>query len=132
METSKIKMLVIEDNLADARQLGEALKERGEDGFEMTHESSLQGAMRRLTEEKVDLILLDLSLPGTSGLETLEKVRAASSKSPLIVWTGSYDPSLSLTAIKKGALFCFSKDTSSMSGLVKALQACSEFKKLEL
>ena len=132
MKNEKMRMLIIEDNPADVRVFQEALKRQPEDEFEVAHESSLQSALGRLSREKMDLILLDLSLPGTSGLETLEKIRAASSKAPLIVWTGSYDPGLSFTAIKKGALFCFSKDSASMSGLVRALQACSEYQKLQL
>jgi len=132
MNTGKIKLLVIEDNLADAREVGQALRENNGDDFEMTLVDTLPRALKKLSEEKTDLILLDLSLPGTSGLETLEQVHAADSKAPLVVRTGSYDPDLLLRAMEKGALFCFSKDSAAMPNLLKTLKACAEFNRHQL
>lgn len=88
-----MKILLVEDNPGDARLVMEAIK-----GIDFTvanifHAEYLKDAKQILEQEEVDLILLDLFLPDSQGVETLQKIEALSSKKniPIVVLTGLYD-----------------------------------------
>ncbi|HXN71365.1 MAG TPA: response regulator [Candidatus Acidoferrales bacterium] len=63
------KILVIEDNPGDARSLREMFNEEGSRGTDLTHVECMDDAEKHLAERAVDIILLDLGLPDTQGLE---------------------------------------------------------------
>jgi CheY-like chemotaxis protein len=109
MNGEKIKLLVVEDNLADAREIGQALRENNWDDFVMTLVDTLPRALKKLSEEKMDLILLDLSLPGTSGIETLEQIHAAASNAPPPGKTGPNNPNPPRQPWKKGLFLLFKR-----------------------
>src|ERR1043166_5203316 len=69
METKPIKVLLVEDNPADSRLLRELLKEITTSEFELTLVGRLSEAAARLTNEPFDVVLTDLSLPDSHGLE---------------------------------------------------------------
>jgi len=67
------------------------------------HEPCLQNAFKKLSEEEIDVILLDLFLPEAFGLESLVQVKKISPSTPIIVLTGFYDERTTLHAIAMGA-----------------------------
>jgi HTH-type transcriptional regulator, bacterioopsin transcriptional activator and related proteins len=67
------RVVLIEDNPGDARLIEELLRERrdaGEPPIRIGHESSLAAGLDRLSDVEPDVVLLDLQLPDSSGLET--------------------------------------------------------------
>jgi len=127
MPEDKKKVLVVEDNPGDARLITETFQKLTDGEFELIHEKSLQGALNRLTQGKVNFILLDLSLPETTGLETLARIRAVDAGTPVIVLTGSPDGGLADRTLENGADFFVSKGPSEVNSLVRALRDYVEF-----
>ena len=89
-----IKILLIEDNAADARLLREMLKEPVSCTYDLTHHESMEKAVAYLAANPVDVILLDLGLPDAQGLEAVRRVRRAAPHVPLVVLTGLDDESM--------------------------------------
>lgn len=126
MLADKINILVVEDNPGDARLIKEAFRGRPEGEFNLVHAPGLQSAFKRLSEDKVDFILLDLNLPGTSGLETLRKLQANDSQTPVLVLTGLRDEQTALQAIRLGAQGYFCKDSMGRTALARTLHYAAE------
>ncbi len=72
MTDAAIKVLLVEDNPVDARMAAELLGRNG--AFELTHVERLSEAAAQLEEQRFDAVLLDLMLPDSSGLATVESV----------------------------------------------------------
>ncbi len=97
-----IRILLIEDDADYAFLILRALKREGA-LFELIHLDTLHSSLKFLDQEPVDVILLDLSLPDTQGLETLTHVHSAVPEIPIIVLTGLDDADIALMAVKQGA-----------------------------
>ena len=103
MSTEPTKVLLVEDNLGDARLLYEGMEEALPDQFRMTHVRRLSEALEYLWEETCDVVLLDLGLPDSHGLDTLVVTRAQAPGVPIVVLTGFQDEALAVEALKAGA-----------------------------
>ena len=103
MSSERIKVLLVEDNLGDAGLLYEGLEEAVPGQFEMTHVRRLSEALEYLWEETCDVVLLDLGLPDSHGLDTLVVTRAQAPGVPIVVLTGFQDEALAVEALKGGA-----------------------------
>jgi two-component system CheB/CheR fusion protein len=97
-----IDVLLIEDNPADARLLVESLKDAGGGTFHVHHVARLRAALDYLSAGRADVALLDLSLPDSSGLQSVEQLRAARPSIPIVVLTGLQDEELALEAVRRG------------------------------
>ena len=98
------KVLLIEDNPGDAALVQIYLGDTEFQGCEVIHKESLEAGLAVAREEENLLaILLDLKLPDSSGLPTLEKIVDAAPNSNIIVLTGTSDRELGLTAVRLGA-----------------------------
>ena len=89
-------VLLIEDNPGDARLIREMLAEHPQAPFRLDCADRLSRALEMLAAGEVRLILLDLSLPDSHGLDTFAKVYAHSPKVPIIVLTGNDDQTVAL------------------------------------
>src|SRR5688572_2194459 len=98
-----IKVLLIEDNPTDARLLRLFLGESTTSQFEITHVDRLTQGMERLSEGRFDVILSDLLLPDSQGIETFEWLEAHVQDIPIIVLSGSDDETLAVRAVREGA-----------------------------
>src|SRR3990172_2350576 len=106
MENSKseaIRVLLVEDNFAEARLIQETLKELQTADFRIIHVDRLQKALERLSQNEIDVILLDLSLPDAQGLETVERTLTAAPHLPVVVLTGLDDEIIAANAVRAGA-----------------------------
>jgi DNA-binding response OmpR family regulator len=101
-ETQEIKSrLLIVDDEKDMRDfLVEFFTEKG---FEAHSASSGSGAIRLLKELRPHLILLDVKMPGMSGIETLEKIRDLDREVGIIMITGLHDQKVGRESLKLGA-----------------------------
>jgi signal transduction histidine kinase len=103
MSILPIKVLLVEDNPGDARLLREALAETARTRFDWTHVDRLAEALRRLEEERFDIILLDLSLPDAQGLDAVVWAHGQVAHLPIVVLTGLENEELAVEALRQGA-----------------------------
>src|SRR5258708_20029246 len=96
----------------------------GEDdttAFRLVCVDRLSRALECLTEERPVLVLLDLSLPDSQGLETFSRVSTHSPNVPIIVLTGNADQTLALNSVKAGAQDFLVKGRINSDLLVRAM-----------
>jgi signal transduction histidine kinase len=101
--TSTLKILLIEDNLAEARLLQEFIKLTKSQNFSLVHVQKLQDGINQLNSEKYDIILLDLTLPDSQGLSSIPKLLQQNPSNPIIVLTNTNDEELAIEAVRQGA-----------------------------
>jgi diguanylate cyclase (GGDEF)-like protein len=98
-----MKVLLIEDDPGDAECLLDLLSEADYQKIEVQWDKNLVSALERISQGGVDLVILDLGLPGTIGLNTFKELHAEAADLPIIVLTGLEDEELALTAVRNGA-----------------------------
>jgi len=103
MTHAPITVLLIEDNPGDARLIQAMLAQAGTQRFEVLTAQRLADGLARIGAGGVDLVVLDLSLPDSDGLDTLARVREAAPRMPAVVLTGTDDEELGLEAVQVGA-----------------------------
>jgi len=101
----RTRVLLVEDNPGDARLVREALNDGLPGQFTVQVAESLKLALETLRTaiDEVDVVLLDLSLPDSQGLETYRAVHAQCSACPILVLSGLNDESIALKAVNEGA-----------------------------
>ncbi len=97
------KVLLIEDNPGDARLIEAMIGDDPQAPFAVQVADRLAAGLERLSAGDTALVILDLSLPDSFGLETFAKVYAHSPAVPIIVLTGNDDDALALAAVQHGA-----------------------------
>jgi CheY-like chemotaxis protein len=102
-EEASVSVLLVEDNPADARLVREYLKEAHSAAFQVTRASRMSEALEKLGEGRFDVILLDLSLPDCSGLQTFELIAKPARRTPIIVLTGLEEAETEKTLVARGA-----------------------------
>jgi two-component system, cell cycle response regulator len=103
MAPARLTLLLVEDNAGDARLLREMLRESDLDLAACIHKERLAEAIDHLRSERVDCVLLDLSLPDSRGEETLARALEAAGDVPVIVLTGFSGEEHAVEAVQKGA-----------------------------
>ena len=101
--SEELRILVVEDNPADADFIRETLPETGPVTFHIETVARLAEACTRLESQGTDLVLLDLGLPDSQGLQTFHKLRQAAPDIPVIVLTGTDDQEQAVAAVRDGA-----------------------------
>jgi diguanylate cyclase (GGDEF)-like protein/PAS domain S-box-containing protein len=124
-------MLLIEDNPGDARLIREMLKEPGSQNVELKHVDRMEDAEKYLATGSADIILLDLGLPDTQGLEAVRRARKAAPDVPLVVLSGLDDESMAIQAMHEGAQDYLIKGQIEPRELVRALRYAVERKVFE-
>src|ERR1700746_3543905 len=99
----KINILLVEDNPGDAKLLDVYLKHSFTNTFSLSTAALLSKALEMMDANTFDIIILDLSLPDSRGLDTFKKVYEHSPEIPIIVLTGLDDESTGINAMKLGA-----------------------------
>ncbi len=110
MHDKPIKILVVENNLEDASLIKEFLKEAPHIQTDLVHVQRLSDAQKWLAAEAFDLILLDLFLPDSQGLETMTKMDRKAASLPIVVLTGLQDETIGIEAVRRGAQDYLSKE----------------------
>jgi len=103
MVERNMRVLLVEDNPGDARLIQEFLSDPKMASFDIQVAERLSHGLKALSGGRFDVVLLDLSLPDSSGLDTLEKVLSRAPQVAIIVLTGLSDEDLALEAMRKGA-----------------------------
>ncbi|MDI6886384.1 MAG: histidine kinase dimerization/phosphoacceptor domain -containing protein [archaeon] len=103
MEDKPIKVLLVEDNPGDARLIREMLSEARSAQFDLKYADLLSTGLERLAAGEVDVLLLDLLLPDSHGLNTFARAYAQAPEIPIVVLTGIDDDTLAVKAVHEGA-----------------------------
>ena len=98
-----IHVLLVEDNPGDARLILEMLKEADHELFNLERVDRLKLALDRLNTTGVDVVLLDLGLPDSTGLATFERTHHVAPREPIVVISGLDDERVALEAVRAGA-----------------------------
>jgi PAS domain S-box-containing protein len=101
--SDELTILVVEDNPGDLDLILEALSEAGPARFKVKSASRLATALEQLKEGGFDVVLLDLGLPDSQGLDTLRAVVGADLPVPIVVLTGHDDDLRGQAALREGA-----------------------------
>lgn len=103
MEGDRIRILLVEDDPDDALLLRDMLADVTSASLELEHVERLADAIERATGEPFDVVLLDLSLPDSQGLETFVELHRAATQIPVVVLTGVDVETVALKAVQEGA-----------------------------
>lgn len=123
-----ILILLVEDSPTDANLIRQVFLRAGEQEWHLTHVERLEQAIDICCEESVtsqsrfDVVLLDLRLPDSTGLETLTSFRQAVPDIPIIVLTGVENEELGLQAVERGAQDYLVKDEITIQRLLRAIR----------
>ena len=98
-----INILVIEDNLGDAYLIEEHLEEFANFSYKLKIVETLDEALRVLKKKLFNVILLDLELPDSYGINTFLSVHNKNPLIPIIILTGLSDRTIESYSRKKGA-----------------------------
>ena len=103
MGDNSVRVLLIEDNKLDADLIQGMLKEAKKADFFVEVRDTLVKGLERLAKGNIDIILLDLTLPDSIGLDTFGRIHAHAPLAPIIVITSSADENQAVMAFQKGA-----------------------------
>jgi len=131
-DNTALRVLLVEDNAGDARLIREILVEaRPWPALELVHAERLATGLSHLAAGGVDVVLLDLGLPDSQGLETFLSVHACAPQIPVIVLTGLNDEAVALRALHEGAQDYLRKGGLESDQLPRAIRYAIERKRAE-
>jgi diguanylate cyclase (GGDEF)-like protein/PAS domain S-box-containing protein len=131
MADEPIRVLLVEDSPGDARLAEIYLSQAPAATYRLTHCDRLGDGLERLAEDDFDIILLDLTLPDSSGIGTFERAYAAARDVPIVVMTGHDDSELALRAVREGAQDYLVKNHVDAALLNRAVRYAIERKNYE-
>jgi CheY-like chemotaxis protein len=114
-------VLLVEDNPGDAALIRNMLRAKSA-GIEIRHVNSLSKGLEQIQKGDIDVVLLDLDLPDSSGLETLSRTRTRAPSTPIIVITGLAEKDVAVRALDQGARDFFAKEFLETRVLTGAIQ----------
>lgn len=123
--TAPIQVLLIEDSPGDARLIATLLADARALGLDFTlrHADSLASGLEQLRSGTYDVILLDLGLPESAGLETVQRLFAHAPRVPtLVVMSGLADEDIAVQALQSGAQDYLVKGQVDTTQLVRAIR----------
>jgi PAS domain S-box-containing protein len=127
----KVEVLLFEDNPGDAGLIEEMLEEFADFQYKLTKVETLNEGLSLLKEKPFDVILSDLRLPDSDGIDTFLEIHARNSRIPIIILTGMNDENTGIDAVKKGAQDYLVKGEVDGRLLKRSIQYSIERKKAE-
>lgn len=121
MQHSLVRILIVEDNPSDVRLIQDLLDGVDSYRFELTRAARLAEAIRCRDKTEHDLIVLDLNLPDSSGLDTLRAICSDPFHMPIIVLTGAHDEEFGQEAVRLGAQDYLVKDNLTEQTLKRSI-----------
>ncbi len=104
IKTLEVNILLVEDNLADAKLFKKALSGTGDIEYKITNVKTLSDTLAKINKNNFDIIVLDLFLPDEQGLDTFKSVYLNCKHIPIIILSGLTSENIALEAIKLGAM----------------------------
>lgn len=116
-----IKLLLVEDEKSLAKYLQISLRDEAGNVFNVKNANYLNEALEIAGNEEFDVVLLDLNLPDSNGLDTLIKFRQRFPDIAIVILTGLEDKEFSLQAVKEGAQDYLVKGETEAGVLVRSI-----------
>jgi two-component system, cell cycle sensor histidine kinase and response regulator CckA len=126
-----VRILLIEDNEDEVCLIRGMLLETNDAAIDVEWVEQLDRGLTRLAQGNIDLVLLDLSLPDSQGLESVDRVWSHTQDVPIIVLTGLDDEALASRAVRSGAQDYLVKGRFDRPFLMRALRYAVERKAAE-
>jgi len=131
MTEKRLTVLLIEDNSGDARLIREVLEEDSSTRLKLIHVTELRTGLERLAEGGIDVVLLDLSLPDSQGIDTFNQAHAHSPHVPIVVLTGHNDDGLASATLQAGGQDFLNKGVSNLCTLHQSIRHAVARKRVE-
>ncbi|MBI5099450.1 MAG: EAL domain-containing protein [Nitrospirae bacterium] len=129
MLKKNIHILLIEDNPGDVRLIREMLK-KSKLAYSFDHAGTLSDGLVKLKEHAFDVILLDMNLPDSSGLDSIPEIKRVASKIPIVMLTGLDDEETAVSALQLGVQDYLLKDRIDRTLLLHSLRYAMERKRI--
>ncbi len=129
-DTETIKVLVIEDNALDAELISTILSRAHNVRFNIERVERLSSVRTRASKTRYDIILTDLGLPDSSGIDTFAGVCSLIPDTPVIVLSGLDDEETALRAVHQGAQDYLVKGAINRDLLLKSVRYAIERQKI--
>ncbi len=121
MRQTPLNILVIEDNPGDYILVNEYLEESFQKAT-IFHADTLEKGLQNLEKEKIDVILLDLTLPDGMGIKSFHTIYSKFPRIPVIILTGVGDTEIAIESLKVGAQDFIVKGDSNPTVLQKSIK----------
>ena len=115
-------VLLIEDNPGDRRLVVEYLRERYGDDCTVREAGTLAAGLASLRRDGTDVVLLDLGLPDSVGLDSYFAVNSAAPTTPVVILTGDDDEDAAAQALHEGAEDYLAKRHADSVALIRAMR----------
>ena len=131
MDNETIKTLLVEDDPDDVRMVRQMLTTTEGARFHVECADRLSTGITLLAEDKSDVVLLDLWLPDSQGLDTLRKVLTQAPQTPVVVLTSMDDTATAVEAVREGAQDYLVKGQVDSNLLARCIQYAIERRRAE-
>jgi signal transduction histidine kinase len=132
MNTGQVNILLVDDDPQDRRLVERILARSYAPGpYSVQPASTMSEAVQCLNRGRYDVVLLDLNLPDSNGIDTVQKARQVNSDAIVVVLTGLDDEETGIEAIKKGASDYLVKGKYLASLLVRTIRYSLERRRME-
>lgn len=128
---SEVRVLIVEDNNADAAYVAEVMKVQSGGQFILERCSSLTEAKDELWNNIYSVVLLDLMLPDSKGIDTIVSLRSSFPEIPIVVLSGLNDNQLAYDVVRRGAQDYLVKGIVSGDSIIRCVKYAIERKRLE-
>ncbi|HWA86448.1 MAG TPA: response regulator, partial [Opitutus sp.] len=126
MDEPTFRVLLVEDSPTDAFLVREILATARGSRFTIAHAEELRDALAKLRTATFDVVLLDLGLPDSDGLETFERLHRAAPGVPIMILSGRDDEAMAIAAVHAGAEDYLVKGPGGETGLARAIRYAIE------
>jgi sigma-B regulation protein RsbU (phosphoserine phosphatase) len=128
-----VMVLLVEDEPSDARLLSFSLRRVTSQAFRVVHVATLAAAIEQLGgAQSFDVVLLDLSLPDSFGMETVTQMQKVAPRLPIVIMSGSNDPGFVAQALSCGVQDYLVKGTDEGQAVARAIRYAIGRKAAEL
>ncbi len=131
MHEQSLHILLVEDNPTDVLLLTETLEEVRTEKFVFTHAIRLDKALQQLHDNRFDVVLLDLGLPDSQGLDTFARMQREHPELPILILSGLDDDALAMRAVQDGAQDFLVKGKINGGVLARTIRYAIERKRTE-
>jgi len=132
MATSgSLRLLIVEDDIVDRKLLDRLLAQSSLGACDVRHADRLATALDLLKEHSFDIILLDLGLPDSQGMDSVSRLQGCAPHVPIIVLSGLDDENTATQAVQMGVQDYLIKGEVNASLLMRAIRYALERKKAE-
>ena len=129
--TNRLRILVLEDDTIDRKQMERLLAGSSASDYDLEFADRLERALAILAEREFDIMLLDLNLPDSVGLDTLCILEKKHPNLPKVVVTGGDDEQVGLEAVARGAQDYLVKGKFNARALARVIHYSVERKRSE-